>query len=130
MRWRRGYLKLGLKEVLQGTIGLFSIVWVCLFIIFSLFLSVPLLKFLADYLLAHPELPRDTIFIFGMLPAFYIVTVVVAGIWVIYKVWGYRVGYTLKEKSFLRSEDLKWKKRYGWFGRFYKVRFEDELGRD
>lgn len=114
-RWIKGFWKLGFKEALVSTLTIGVITWTMLGIIFFI-LSIPAV---VDWVAGEQASVIGTLHPY--LIFFYIFTGLTVFILVFGKVISYKPQYSEREQEFLKEENLKWKKKLGWFGRFVKV---------
>lgn len=112
-RHRKGFLKLGMKEVAQSFLQLVGIAWLCLLLCLGIVLIRPLVSYLEGLE------PYSSIF--TSLPFVYTAGLLLVWSVLLGKILSWRFNYTDDEKEFLREANLRMRRRLGPLGRFVKV---------
>lgn len=121
MRWRRGFWKLGFKEVSQSMVFIGGFTWAMYFLVTSILLLLPLNNWLIAYM-EGKEWLESTLWVLNSIPFFYVITILFIACWVLGRTFSYKPKYSEGEKVLLKEERLKWKKKLGWFGKLIKVK--------
>lgn len=116
-RSRKGYWRLGLKEVYEGAVYIGCLLWAVYALIFSI-ATLPWLAGVVDNLIEASDLP-DAQWVFGLVLVFYFITAWCIAIWVVVKGATFKAQYTGAEqelKDMEREKQRKWMRdhKLGW----------------